>query len=146
MPRIAIDPTAAICPSFEDPEWDFLRQPMIDTHVGDVPLTVEGATQRMREAWARENDRKIAAWNAQLEQDRVEQDERNRLAQAEEDARNAQRVREEDEQRREAERKKPKFEPFDFDISVKTAIEPRLVISTGFRTRTGLGTGLQGYG
>ena len=56
MPHIAIDPTAAICPSFEDPEWDFLRQPMIDTHVGNVPLTVEGATQHMREAWAREND------------------------------------------------------------------------------------------
>jgi hypothetical protein len=44
---------------------------MIDAHISDVPLTIDEATQRMKEAWTRENDRKLAAWNAQLEQDRV---------------------------------------------------------------------------
>ena len=26
MPRIEVDPTQETCPSFEDPEWEFLRQ------------------------------------------------------------------------------------------------------------------------
>ena len=55
------DPTWAVCPSFEDADWDFLRQPLIDAHVGDAPLTVEEVTWRMKEAWVCENDCKIAA-------------------------------------------------------------------------------------
>ena len=77
MPRMIDDPTQAVCPSFEDADWDFLRQPLIDAHVGDAPLTVKEVTRRMKEAWVRENDRKIAAWNAQLELDRVEQEDRD---------------------------------------------------------------------
>jgi hypothetical protein len=80
MPRIVEDPTLAGCPGFEGAEWVFLRQPVIDAHVGDAPLAIEDATQRMKEAWTQENQRKIAAWNTQLEQDRVEQEERYRLA------------------------------------------------------------------
>lgn len=125
MPRILEDPTLAVCPSFEGPEWDFLRQPMIDAHPGDVPLTAEEATQRMKEAWARENDRRIAAWNAQLEQDRAEQEERDRLAQEEEEVQRALREREAEEQRKEAEKKKPKFGPFDPLRPVNESIEPR---------------------
>jgi hypothetical protein len=125
MPRITEDPTRAVCPSFEGLDWDFLRQPMIDAHAGDDPLTAEEATQRMKEAWTRENDRKIAAWNVQLEQDRVEQEERDRLAQEEEEARHAQLEREAEEQRREAEKKKPKFGHFDPHRPVNESIEPR---------------------
>jgi hypothetical protein len=125
MPRILQDPTRAVCPSFEDPEWDFLRQPMIEAHVGDNPLTVDDATQRMREAWTRENDRRITAWNAQLEQDRAEQEERDRLAQEEQEVQRARQEREAEEQRREAEKKKPKFEPFDPNRPVNATIEPR---------------------
>jgi hypothetical protein len=80
MPQILEDLTQAICPTFEGEEWDFLRQPMIDVHRGDQPLTVDEATQRMKEAWTRENNRKVAAWNEQLEQDQAEQDEQDRLA------------------------------------------------------------------
>src|ERR1700761_1517036 len=71
MPRITVDPTRAICPSFEDPEWEFLRQTMIDAHQGDQPLTTEEAAQQMKEAWTCENECKVLAWNAQLEQDWV---------------------------------------------------------------------------
>ena len=70
MPRMIDDPTRAACPSFEDADWDFLRQPLIDAHVGDAPLTVEEVTRRMKEAWVRENDRKIAAWNCYVRAER----------------------------------------------------------------------------
>ena len=40
----------------------------------------------MRVAWSHENDRRIIAWNAQLEEDRAEQEEQEGVAQEEEDA------------------------------------------------------------
>jgi hypothetical protein len=125
MPRIVEDPTRAVCPSFQDPEWEFLRQTMIDAHQGDQPLTAEDAAQRLKDTWARENQRKIAAWNIQLEEDRVEQDERDRVAREEEDAQRAQHEREAEEQRRDAERKKPKLNLFDPNRLVSKWIEPR---------------------
>ena len=78
MPRIEVDPTRAICPSFEDPEWEFLRQSMVDAHQGDPPLTLDDAAQRLKDMWARENQRKVDAWNVQLQQDLAEQDELDR--------------------------------------------------------------------
>ena len=74
MPCIATDPTWATCPSFKDPEWEFLRQSMVDAHQEDAPLTIDEATHQMKKAWNRENRRKVLAWNAQLEQDKAEQD------------------------------------------------------------------------
>ena len=125
MLRITKDPTRATCPSFEDPEWEFLLQSMVDAHQGIQPLTLEGAAQQLRETWARENDRKLVAWNAQLEQDRVAQAEQDRVAQEEEDVRRAQLDREAEEQRREAEKKKPKLNDFDPNLFVERWIEPR---------------------
>ena len=125
MPRITEDPTRAVCPNFEGADWDFLRQPMIDAHVGDVPLTVEEATQRMKEAWTRENDRKVVAWNAQVEQDRLEQENRGRLARDEEVARQVQAEKEAEEQRKEAESKKPRADTFDPERAVSGTIDPR---------------------
>lgn len=125
MPRIVEDPTRAVCLSFENDEWNLLRQALIAAHVGDPPLTPDEATQQMKDAWGRENDRKIAAWNAQIKQDRAEQDELDRLAQEEEGTRRAQLEREAKEQRREAEKKKPKLSPIDWDRNVDGWIEPR---------------------
>ena len=85
MPRITVDPTRAVCPSFEDPEWEFLRQSMVGAHQGNQPLTTDAATLQMKEAWTRENERKVAAWNAQLEQDQAEQAEQDRQACEEEE-------------------------------------------------------------
>ncbi|KAH9040331.1 hypothetical protein EDB83DRAFT_2194205, partial [Lactarius deliciosus] len=125
MPRILEDPTRAVCPSFESVEWDFLRQSMVDSHQGVVPLTPEEATQRLKDAWARENGAKVAAWDAQVEQDRAEQAELDRLAQEEADAQSAQRQKETEDQLREAERKKPKFNDFDPDRVIGDWIEAR---------------------
>lgn len=80
MLQIINNPTRAICPSFEDPKWEFLLQSMVNAHQGDQPLTPEGATQHMKDAWACENQCKVNAWNVQLQQDLVEQAEQNRIA------------------------------------------------------------------
>ncbi|KAH9073424.1 hypothetical protein EDB83DRAFT_2219509 [Lactarius deliciosus] len=125
MPRINADPNQEVCPSFENNEWDFLKQSMVDAHQGLNPLTGEEAVLRMKEAWARENANKIIAWNAQLEQDRAAQDEQDRVAQEAEAAQHAQREKELEEQRKEAEKKKPKMNTFDPRHCLGDWIEPR---------------------
>ncbi len=126
MPRILEDPTQATCPSFESAEWSFLRQSMVEAHQGVPPFTDEDATQQLKETWARENGSKIAAWNAQLDQDRAEQDKLDRMAREQEDVQQAQREREAEEQCKEAERKKPKLNAYNTDRDVPNWIEPRL--------------------
>ncbi|KAH9020912.1 hypothetical protein EDB84DRAFT_1441643 [Lactarius hengduanensis] len=118
-------PARARCPNFGGNEWDFLRQTMIDANPGIDPLTEEGAAQRLREAWTRENDNQRAAWDEQLDQDRIEQEEQDRLAQEEEDAQQALRDKEAEQQRREAEKKKPKIGSFVKGQGVANWIEPR---------------------
>ena len=125
MPRILEDPTQAVCPSFEGAEWDLVRQALIDAHPDNQPLTAEEAIQHMKDAWGRGNDLKVAAWNAQLEQDRVEREEQDRLANEEEATRRARRDREDEEQRQEAEKKKLKLNSFDEELAVDEWIEPR---------------------
>lgn len=125
MPRIINNPTQAICPSFESPLWDFVRQALIDTHKGAQPLTAEEATQIIKDAWTWENNDQISTWNAQLEQDRAETAEQERLAQELEEARRAQRAREVEEQQREAEKKRPKLNSFDPNRSIGSWIVPR---------------------
>ena len=96
---------------------------MVNAHQGDQPLTLGEATEQLKEAWTRENGRKIVAWNAQMERDQAEQNEQNRATQEEDDIRCAQQEREAKEQRQEAERKKPKLNPFDTNRPVTKWIE-----------------------
>ena len=119
------DPTLAVCPSFEDREWDFLRQSVIDSHRDVQPLTAEEATQRMKDAWSQENGRKIIAWNVQVEEDRAEREQQERTAQEEEHARQVQREKEAEEQRKEADKKKPKLHSYDPDRLVDSWIGSR---------------------
>ena len=98
---------------------------MIDAHVGDAPLTVEEVTRRMEEAWVRENNRKIAAWNVQLELDHVEQEDRDRAVREEAEERRIQHEKEAEDQRRELENKKPKIDMFDPERAVNETIDPR---------------------
>ena len=71
MPRIEIDPTWVICPSFKDPEWEFLWESMVNAHQGQPLLTLDRAAQQLKGAWACENQRKVDPWNTQLQQDQV---------------------------------------------------------------------------
>ena len=80
MPRIEADPTKVTCPSFEDPEWDFLRQSMVDAHQGDPPLMLDGAAQHLKDTWAHKNLCKTNVWNVQLQQDQADQDKQERRA------------------------------------------------------------------
>ena len=125
MPRIEVDPTRAVCPSFEDPEWDFLRQSMVDAHQGDPPLTLDGASQRLKDTWARENVRKVDAWNVQLQQDKAEQDRLDREAREAQEAQQVQQQKEDEELRKDAEKKKPKLGQFDQDRQVAKWIGAR---------------------
>ena len=79
----------------------------------------------MKDAWTAENNNRVAAWDAQLEQERAQQEELDRQAAAEEEVRRLQREREAEEQRQEIERKRPKLNPFDPNRSIGSWIEPR---------------------
>ena len=125
MLRIVDDPTRAICLSFEDPEWEFLRQSMVNAHQGAHPLTLEEAAQQMKDAWARENQRKVNAWNIQTQQDLVEQGERDRITCEAEEAQQARQQAEAEEMRKEADKKKPKLNLIDPDLFILKWIELR---------------------
>ncbi|KAI9432911.1 hypothetical protein H4582DRAFT_2061276 [Lactarius indigo] len=125
MPCILNNLTQDVCPSFEGNEWDFLRQTMIDTHLGVEPLTEEGAALQLKEAWARENGNKITTWNEQLEQACAEQEEQDMQAQEEEDAQQALWDKETEEQCKEVEKKRLKLNPFNPNHSLGKYIEPR---------------------
>lgn len=122
MPRILNDPTQAVCPNFEGPEWAFLRQCIIDSHPGEIPLTAEEVARQMREAWTQDNDARVAVWNAQLEKDRAEQDQQDRQVREVKVARRAQLGDEAEEQRRVD---KPRLNPFDPTRRVSEWIQPR---------------------
>jgi hypothetical protein len=125
MPPIIKDPTQAICPNFEGPEWTFLRQCIIGSHPGKIPLTTEEAARQMREAWTQDNDARITAWNAQFEKDRAEQAKQDKQAREAKEAERAQLEKEAEEQRRAAERSKPKLNSFDPTRHVSAWIPPR---------------------
>ena len=67
---------------------------MVDAHQGVPALTMDEASQRMKEAWARAHQRKLDAWNAQVQQDQVEQEQ---IDSETRDAQEAQRVQQEKE-------------------------------------------------
>ncbi|KAH9031139.1 hypothetical protein EDB85DRAFT_2074158 [Lactarius pseudohatsudake] len=119
MPHILEDPAQARCPNFGG------NDRLVPTASSTDPLTEEGAAQRLREAWTRENDNQRAAWDEQLDQDWIEQEEQDRLAQEEEDAQQALRDKEAEQQRREVEKKKPKIGSFVKGQGIANWIEPR---------------------
>ncbi|KAF8261597.1 hypothetical protein EI94DRAFT_1705413 [Lactarius quietus] len=103
MQHITNDPMRAICLSFEDPGWEFLRLSMVNAHQGLQPLTAEEATQQLKEAWTRENAIKVSLWDTQVQQDLAAQLERVKVAN---ELEQAQQKIEAEEWRQEAEWKK----------------------------------------
>ena len=88
---------------------------MVNAHQGQPPLTLDGAAQQLKDAWARENQRKVDAWNTQLQQDRVEQDRLDTIDRETQAAQQAQQEKDAEEARKEAEKKKPKLFPINQD-------------------------------
>lgn len=122
MPRILHDPTHSVSPNFEGPEWEYLRQCIIDAHPGNIPLTAKEAARQMREAWTQDNNARVAAWNAQVEQDRAERDRQVRKVK---EAQRAPPRKEAEEQRGGAENQGPRLNPFDPTRRVSNWIEKR---------------------
>ena len=125
MPRIVDDPNRAVCPDFGGPTWEYLRQSVVNAHQGDLPMTLEQAGQQMKDTWAQENQRQIAAWNDQVREDQEAQDELDRVAGEEAEAQRAQQEKDEGDRRREAEKKKPKLNPYDPERRVEKHIQTR---------------------
>ena len=94
-------------------------------YVGPEPLTKEGAVQLMKNNWTQGNEIKIAAWNAQLEQEQAEQAKQERVANEAEEAQCTQQEKEAAEEQRAIEWKKPKLNAFNPNCSVPNWIEPR---------------------
>ncbi|KAN0138806.1 hypothetical protein V8E53_003194 [Lactarius tabidus] len=110
---IVDDPMQAVCLSFEDPEWEFLRLSVVNMHQGDQPLSLAEAAQQMKDTWIRQ-----------------EKDEQDRVACDKEEAQQAQQEKEAKEMCKEANKKKPKLNAFDLKCSVEKWIKPRLVSYT----------------
>ena len=94
-------------------------------HQGPQPLMDNEANQQMKDVWTQDNDNNIATWNAQLEQDRVEAAEQDRLAQEQEENQRTQCEKEAEVQHKESEKKKPKLNSFDPTRQVSSWIAPR---------------------
>ena len=88
---------------------------MVNAHQGQPPLTLDGAAQQLKDAWARENQRKVDMWNMQLQQDQVEQDRLDTIDRETQAAQQAQQEKDMEEARKEAEKKKPKLFPINQD-------------------------------
>ena len=113
MPRIEVDPTQVICPSFEDPEWEFLRQSIVDAHQGHLLLTLEGASQQLKDTWAHKGQQKMEAWTIQLQQDKAEQDWLDGETREAQEAQCIQQEKEDEELCKDADKKKLKLSQFD---------------------------------
>ena len=118
MPRITEDPTNAVCPNYEEDEWAFIRQSLISAHIGDVPLTNEGAAERLKEAWKLSNERKINEWNEQVLNDQRAAEQEEAEAREDERRRREEEEREAESERQELEKKRPKLNDFDETRSV----------------------------
>src|SRR5258707_2718131 len=125
MPRITHDPNQDECPSYEDEDFEAVREMIIAGHQGQNGLTNEEAVEKLKTAWQKAQDKKMAAWNEQTLQDQTALEEEERIEQELEAQRRQEREKEEEDARREAERKKPKINNFDPDLVVPGHITPR---------------------
>ena len=55
MPHIVDNLNWVVCPNFGGPTWEYLRQSVVNAHQGDPPMTLEQASQQMKDTWAEEN-------------------------------------------------------------------------------------------
>ena len=125
MPRITHDPTEEECPPYDDEDHADFREAIIAGHPGPGAITHEGAAEILRTAWQKSQDKKVARWNEQLQQDQAAREEEESLKREQELLRTQEQEREEGRARREAERKKPKINDFDPDAIVPGYIPPR---------------------
>ena len=130
MPHIVDNLNWVVCPNFGGPTWEYLRQSVVNAHQGDPPMTLEQASQQMKDTWAEENQRQIAAWNDQVREDQMAQDELDRVAGEEVEAQWAQQEKDEGDRHKEAKKKKPKLIPYDLECRIEKHIQTRPALYT----------------
>ena len=81
MPRITQDPTSQVCPDFAGETYATVRLAM--TTGGQI--TDADAAERLVMAWNQTHAREVEAWDLQVQADVAEQEEQQRLVQAEEE-------------------------------------------------------------
>ena len=96
---------------------------MVNAHQGDPPMTLKQAGQQMKDTWAEENQQQIATWNDQVREDQMAQDKLDRVAGKEVEAQRAQQEKDEGDWHKEAEKKKPKLNPYDLERRVEKHIQ-----------------------
>ncbi|KAG2125468.1 hypothetical protein DEU56DRAFT_759207 [Suillus clintonianus] len=113
MERIASDPALEAQPNFESAAYRGWLTALTNGGLGR-----EEALAQMVEDWGLEHQKRINLWRQQVEEEARELREQAEHEKAEKDA-------EEQEERREAEKKKPKINDFDAEITVADIIIPR---------------------
>ena len=121
MPRITQDPTGQVCPDFAGKTYAAIQLAM--TTGGQ--LTDADAAEWLITAWNQTHAREVEAWDLQVQTDVAEQEELQRLAQAEEERLKAEEERLKDEEQKELEKKRPKINDFDNDKMVGDFVLPR---------------------
>ena len=121
MPRITQDPTGQVCPDFAGETYAAVRLAM--TTGGQ--LTDADAAERLVTAWNQTHAREVEAWDLQVQTDVAEQEELQRLVQAEEDRLRAEEERQKEDELKEIEKKRPKINDFDDDKMVGDFVLPR---------------------
>ena len=118
MYRIKQDPNLETCPDYGAPEFNIICTALINA--GE--MNNKQVIQRLTDTWNQQKNRHIEAWNQQLIDDLRAQEELKHQQRQEEDERRAQREVEEEAERHE--KKKPKMNGFDVNITVDDFITP----------------------
>ena len=121
MPRITQDPTGQVCPDFAGETYAAIRLAMMT----GGQLTDANAAEQLVTAWNQTHVREVEAWDLQVQTDMAEQEELQRLAQAEEERLKAEEERLKDKRQKELEKKRPKINDFNNDKMVGDFVLPR---------------------
>ena len=121
MPRITQDPTGQVCPDFAGETYTAIQLAMTTGR----QLTDVDTAERLVTAWNQTHAREVEAWDLQVQTDVAEQEELQRIAQAEEERLKAEEERQKDKEQKELKKKRPKINDFDDDKMVGDFILPR---------------------
>jgi hypothetical protein len=118
--RIAQNPHLEVLPNHAGPRYDALRTLLTNTGLSEAE-----AAQALNNTWTMAHEDRIVAWDQQVRDDAEAEEAAMHLAQDHENELLAQKERDLETERREAEKKKPKMNDFDMDLSIEDFIIPR---------------------
>ncbi|KAF8800043.1 hypothetical protein BYT27DRAFT_7263187 [Phlegmacium glaucopus] len=117
--RIAQNPHLETLPNHSGPHYDALRALLIATGISE-----DEAILSLNQTWTNAHSDRIIAWDQQVQNDVLIQEEATRVAQEHEKEIQAQREKNLDDERRKIEKKKPKMNDFDMDQAIDDFIIP----------------------